>query len=287
VFALNNYTKKQSQILTVLIFGSTPININDAVEVSMSTQNSRELENLVTKLELSRDTWYSKYLDLLNKYEKPKIGTPEWLAITEVKYGGISKNVSRNKVSKHDPRTEEQLKTGGMVGGDRMNENYHNYAPYYSKYLESFIAHQGSVVLVEVGILKGTGLAIWSDLFSEGRIIGLDIDLSHINHNLENLKTKQGAFKNHNIEFYEFDQFKDNTQVFAGILKGSKINIVIDDGMHFDETIINTLRSAIPYLSHDFVYIIEDNRDVHIKLEKMFPEFSIYCHDELTVLRPH
>jgi len=208
-------------------------------------------------------------------------GTKDWLIGTEIKYGGRITNVSRNKVSPYDPRTIVQLKNGGMSGGDRML--YLGYAKDYARYLKHFINSSKTVFLAEVGILKGTGLAIWCDLFKNGKILGLDIDLSHFENNLEHLKG-QGAFKYNQPQTYEFDQFVDNTQYLKSILKQQKLNICIDDGFHADQTILTTLKSFMPYLAEDFVYFIEDNHTVHHKIKKLYPHFKIYHQGLMTIL---
>ena len=134
-----------------------------------------------------------------------------------------------------------------MEGGDRMSKLHKGYGKIYAKYLQPFIQGEKPVVLIEVGILKGTGVAIWSELFLNGRIIGLDIDLSHIKQNMDSLKRK-GAFKNSNLELYEFDQFQDNRRLLKEILKNDKVDICIDDGCHFDEAILSTIKSVKPFL---------------------------------------
>ena len=125
----------------------------------------------------------------------------------EEHYGGYHTNVPRNVVSDLLP-PDIKLNPSGMTGGDRMTA--HKYAKNYSLFLSKFIKDRSkSYVIVECGILKGTGLAIWSTLFPNAQIIGLDIDLSHTKNNLDFLKS-QGAFENNNLELYEFDQFADN-----------------------------------------------------------------------------
>lgn len=61
-----------------------------------------------------------------------------------------------------------------MIGGDRML--HHGYAKKYAEYLLPFLNRVQPVTVLECGILRDTGIAIWCDLFQEGRIIGLDID---------------------------------------------------------------------------------------------------------------
>ena len=169
-----------------------------------------------------------------------------------------------------------------MIGGDRMSRFHHGYSPIYARYIRPLVGRP--VILVEVGILKGTGLATWSDLFPEGRVIGLDIDLGHIQANMPIL-TALGAFKNRNILLHEFDQFADNRALLGTILGDTKIDVVIDDGFHSDEAILTTLKSILPYLARSFVYFIEDNVTVASAIAVAYPQFSVASFGEITVLR--
>jgi len=217
------------------------------------------------------------------KILKPSIGTEKWLVLKELEYGGYVTNIPRNIVSNKDPRTKEQILWGGMEGGDRMSKLYHGYAKIYAKYLRPFIQQQKAVVLVEVGVLVGTGVAIWSELFPNGRILGLDIDLNHVKQNMDSLKSK-GAFTNNNLELYEFDQFQDNRNLLGWILKNDKIDICIDDGVHLDEAILNTIKSINSYLAEDFIYFIEDNSTVHETIKRMYPDFKVENFGKITVI---
>jgi hypothetical protein len=208
------------------------------------------------------------------KILRPPIGTEKWLVLKELEYGGYVINIPRNIVSNKDPRTKGQILWGGMEGGDRMSKLHQGYAKIYAKYLRPFVQREKPVVLVEVGILRGTGIAIWSELFPSGRILGLDIDLNHIKQNMDNLKRK-GAFRNNNLELYEFDQFQDNQNLLARILKNDKIDICIDDGVHYDVAILSLIKSVSSYLSEDFIYFIEDNGAVHETIKRIYPDFKV------------
>ena len=92
-----------------------------------------------------------------------------------------------------------------MTGGDRMF--HHGYAAVYAKHLQPFVGRRfDPLTVVEAGILRGSGLAMWSELFPRADIIGLDIDLSHVRENLPNLK-ECGAFPGREPELHVFDQF--------------------------------------------------------------------------------
>ena len=160
----------------------------------------------------------------------------------ETRLGGVHR-VPPGIHSPLDPRE----KFGNMRGGDRMV--LHGYADIYAKHLIRFIGQ--SPVIVEIGVLKGTGLKMWRRLFPQSRIIGLDIDLSNC-----------ALSDNDNIELYEFDQFKPD----MSFLKSDKADIVIDDGCHIDEAILKTWEAFKPHLADSYVYFVEDNVPIQDQL---------------------
>jgi hypothetical protein len=241
------------------------------------------LKNL---LDIFNPSFYKKNktfeIKTIQRLCKSTVGSHDWLIGTELLYGGIHTNVKRDKVSPFDPRTKDELKTGGMVGGDRMY--HHGYSSYYAKYLKPFLQRK-KILLIEIGILRGTGLAIWCDLFPKGRIIGLDIDLSHYKNNLPKL-FKMGAFTKNQPELYEFDQYIDNEKYLATLLGGEKVDICIDDGNHSDEPIKTTFKSIFPHLSETFIYFIEDNTSVTPDLIATYPQLNVYTFGEFIVISP-
>lgn len=199
----------------------------------------------------------------------------------EIHYGGKVSNIPRNKVSPKDPRSKEELNSGGMIGGDRML--HHSYSQYYAKYLLPYLK-KTNISIVEVGILKGTGLAIWSDIFPNAKIFGFDIDINHYLKNIPNLK-KQKAFKKIKPKVYNFDQFKNNKLLLKKLFSKNKINICIDNGFHSDKTAMNTFKQIKPYLSKDFIYFIEDNKTIYSEIRKKYPQYTMYNYGELTIIK--
>jgi hypothetical protein len=163
-------------------------------------------------------------------------------------------NVARRRVSPRDERTAEQLAFGGITGGDRML--HHGYGPTYARYLRPFLGGW-NLTVAEFGILKGTGLAMWCDLFPDARVIGLDIDIGHFEEHRSTLE-RRGTFRQNKPELHEYDQLVSGQDRLRQILKGSTPDVVIDDGLHSTESIITTWRSVEPFLSRRFVYLIED-----------------------------
>ena len=219
-------------------------------------------------------------LACLGRWSKP--GTRSWLVERELRYGGYVTGLKRYRISELDGR-DLRWDRHGMTGGDRMNPRRHNYGGLYAKYLGPFVESGAHVTVVEVGILQGTGLAIWSDLFPNGRVIGLDIDLTHFESNL-GLLLRLGAFQAQNHEVHIFDGFKDNSRHLADILQEATVDIVIDDASHEDDSILTTFESCRRHLSKNFVYFVEDNKDVYRALSRRYPQYRVESYDEMTIV---
>ena len=208
-------------------------------------------------------------------------GSPEWLIDTETKYGGIIYDIPVQLSSSEGGGSRI---SSSAVGGDRMY--HHGYAKHYSRFLDCYVHNRGkSIVICEVGVLKGTGLAIWCDLFPNARCIGLDVDLSNIIENMDNLRGL-GAFSMNLPELFEYDQFVHSEGYVSDILNGDGIDIFTDDGHHSEKSIMTTLQSVVPHLNEYFVYFIEDNSEVHKLIKLKYPEWAVHSHGELTVITP-
>ena len=199
-----------------------------------------------------------------------------------MRYGGFVSGLTRHRISELDNHSL-QWDRHSLMGGDRMSPRHHGYAPFYARYLAPFVARGTPVTPAEVGILRGTGLAIWWDLFPDGRIVGLDIDLSHFEGNLDRL-LDMGAFEARNHEVHVFDGFVDNREYLADILRQDRVHIAIDDASHADDSIMMTFESLRGYLAEDFVYFVEDNKTVHAKLNGQYPQYRVEPFGELTVV---
>jgi len=207
-------------------------------------------------------------------------GSAGWLIRHEIKYGGYIKDVPRRKVSPYDSRTTEQLKQGGMIGGDRFL--HHNYGRTYAQHLQRFVDRPPQTI-VEIGILRGTGLAVWCDLFPEARVVGLDIDLTHYHENVSSL-VERGAFGWNRPEVYEFDQLRPDEGMLQTLFSEQGVDIVIDDGLHSDQAIRATLMAFRPYLVREWLYVIEDSLSAAELIARNSPELKVHAHRELTVI---
>jgi hypothetical protein len=167
-----------------------------------------------------------------------------------------------------------------MTGGDRML--HHGYAPIYARFLKRFLGKKGLKV-AEFGILTGTGLAIWCDLFPDARVLGLDIDPAHYQANRAEL-LRRGAFQSNSPEVFDYDQLIDGTGRLTEILHGETLDIVIDDGLHSVDSIVMTWRSVRPYLSSHFVFFIEDYPGLLDQCGSEFTGFDCHAEGMMTVV---
>lgn len=199
------------------------------------------------------------------------LGSPQWLALTELLYGGFQQGGAANNQCQ---------------GGDRMSPHHHNYAPDYARFLQPWIVCSRPLTLIEVGILNGNGLALWCDLFPQARVIGLDINLDNFYANLSNLK-RLGAFSGNKPEVYSFNQLEPDQMKSAleRILGTSTVDIIVDDGCHSLEAIQNTFQVFLPKLSSRFIYFIEDSREAFTCMKKLYPKFRWIALDELTIVQ--
>lgn len=206
-----------------------------------------------------------------------RIGTAQWLQAMEVHFGGIEKVTRLNSTETVDKKNIPKRNRGG----DRMF--HHNYAEIYARHIGEHISI-GNPTIVECGILKGTGLAVWSKLFPDARIMGLDIDPS-VYLNNKNFLIQKGAFPVSEPVVLEFDQFNCDTTELESVLDGRKIDIFIDDGHHSIKSIVYTLMAVRHLLNGRFLYFIEDNSSVAWLITALFDDCEVYRYGRMTVVK--
>lgn len=99
--------------------------------------------------------------------------------------------------------------------------------------------------MLEIGVLNGASLKMWSEYFPNAEIIGVDI----------NPKCK--CYENGNIKVEIGSQ---NDPVFLNLLgeKYGSFDLVVDDGSHIQQHVICSFETLFPYLKNNNLYIVED-----------------------------
>merc|ERR1712183_1021293 len=126
-----------------------------------------------------------------------------------------------------------------------------NYAVGYAHHL---FWKQNITHVAEVGILQGSGLAMWSSLYPNAVVHGFDLNLEKTKSNLEFLQSR-GAFCKGQLQLHKMSWLYDT---FSVSRLGIKFDLVIDGGYRSGATASETWWSFEPHLHQDSIYIIED-----------------------------
>lgn len=209
----------------------------------------------------------------------------EWLIEVEREYRPGRKRVPLREVSPHDPRNPARLEGKLMRGGDRMRQ--HGYAPLYARALIKRFGLTAvgpireKLTIVELGILRGHGLALLCDVFPEARVIGLDVDITHFQDHRDRL-LELGAFQDNHPHVYKFDEMAKGRQgELKMILNGDQIDIFIDDAIHRARVMVEMYNAARPLLAAGCLYFMEDNAAVH---QRLVTSPKVLHEGELTVI---
>ncbi len=139
---------------------------------------------------------------------------------------------------------------GTDKGGNHLiaGETCHQYTPVYDALLRDRRLSVDAVL--EIGVNYGCSLRMWRDYFPGAAIIGLDSNAGSL-------------FHEGNIWCYAADQ--NNHESLMGALKQAAADteivvydLIVDDGSHEREHQIVSLKSLLPFLANDGLYVIED-----------------------------
>jgi hypothetical protein len=138
---------------------------------------------------------------------------------------------------------------GRIAGSDKADKGLHFYTPQYMKHFKSL--KNKRIKLLEIGVggysnpnLGGNSLIMWKKFFPFGKIFAVDL-------------YKKDVLKTDRIKIFQGSQvdkdFLEEVTSETGLL-----DIIIDDGSHQQEHIIETFKLLFPKLKHGGVYVVED-----------------------------
>ena len=125
----------------------------------------------------------------------------------------------------------------------------HSYLPLYQKLLSS--KKETAKNVLEVGILNGGSIKLWSDFFTNETVYGLDI--MHINDVWECIKNKEKIILHTSKDAYNEDFFVSNF-----LYKKIKCDFMLDDGPHTLESMKQFIKLYSQIMTDDGILIIED-----------------------------
>jgi len=152
-------------------------------------------------------------------------------------------------------------------GGDKMSPERHGYADDYARLLSRW----QSPTIVEVGVFQGASLAVWCDLFPQGRVIGLDFDLSRFWQHRPVLKEAGAFVLSEPVTVSMWDAYAPDLPSLDAALGGRTVDVLIDDGPHTDVAVLTVLDVMLPRMSPQFTYIVEDMPNGETLLRSRIP----------------
>lgn len=121
---------------------------------------------------------------------------------------------------------------------------WHHYIPIYDRYFKNF--RDRDIRFLEIGVSKGGSLQVWREYFGSSAIIyGIDIDPECEKYNGISAQVRIGSQA-------------DEGFLHRVIEEMGGIDIVLDDGSHRMDHLIQTLRCLFPMLNKHGLYMVED-----------------------------
>ena len=132
---------------------------------------------------------------------------------------------------------------------DTDKEGAHHYARHYQHHFSPL--RRNKLNILEIGIggyanpdAGGESLRMWKVYFPNSRVFGIDIHDKKI-HDQHRIKTFQGSQAD--------KEFLEKIAAEMGT-----IDIIIDDGSHYNDHVITTFGVLFPLMSPDGIYVVED-----------------------------
>ena len=166
----------------------------------------------------------------------------------------------------------------------------HNYLVHYDILFSDY--KDKEINLLEIGVLNGESLKLWSKYFVNAKLYGIDIftrkekgvdlDIDYVNKNLEGYNVQ---LNNVNSCGEKEEHIESRREYFSQFEDGY-FDIIIDDGQHNSESQILTFNNFKKKLNKNGLYIIEDIKDwkdrngrTHLEnLKKVISDLEIIHH---------
>lgn len=163
------------------------------------------------------------------------------------------------------------------IGGDKMAADRNGYAEVYARLLDGL----NPWTVVELGVFRGESMALWCDVFTEARVVGLDVDLSRFEEH-KHVLLERGAFRRNVPDLHTFDAYSPELGDMEFLYP---IDLFVDDGPHTPDAVENVLRLFGPQMNARGVYVIEDFLGGGDLLAKAFPKAQIIYAGRLNAAR--
>ena len=140
-------------------------------------------------------------------------------------------------------------KLAQLYGTDKFG--YHFYTQHYASHFAALRHKQLNILEIGIGgnessTSGGESLRVWKTYFPKSLIFGLDI-------------IDKSGVDEHRIKCFRGDQ-SDEKVLQAVVDAIGKIDIIIDDGSHFNDHVIKSFKFLFPKMAADGIYVVEDTQ---------------------------
>lgn len=133
---------------------------------------------------------------------------------------------------------------GNKHGTDKSS--FHGFTDIYARYFEPL--RDKPIKLLEIGIAGGASMRMWLEYFQNAEVLGIDHCSDFAHHNLG-----PRGFQLHGDV-----RHKKLWEKLADRESGWQFDIVVDDGAHYSDAIIEAFNGAWPLLKPGGLYCVED-----------------------------
>ena len=141
------------------------------------------------------------------------------------------------------------MKFADIVDNSRTDKNTtHSYLPLYDELL--FSKKESAKNVLEIGISHGGSIKLWHDYFTNAYIYAIDI--MKINNVWDKLK------HNDKIKLYTSTNAYNNEFIHFLLNKNIKFDMILDDGPHTLDSMIQFVKEYSNLLTDDGILILED-----------------------------
>ena len=155
--------------------------------------------------------------------------------------------------------TNNTLNLTQMGMKHRTDKAMFGYLDIYEKHFKKF--RDKNINILEIGVLRSSSMYVWREYFPKAHVMGADI--LDMGTNIRGEQVNNRFFNTDtNCKFYKCDQSNKSqlVEMCEDIIKrtGNKIDIVIDDGSHFQHDMLLSLGVIFPYIKENGIFILED-----------------------------
>ena len=138
------------------------------------------------------------------------------------------------------PETLDEI---GLKYGTDKASSHHNYLNFYESFMAGY--RDRPITLLEIGVYQGASLRTWREYFSKAKIVGVDIQVNCLQFEADRIKIELA------------DQSNLEHLAMLAVAHGP-FDVIVEDGSHFWEHQVTTLRGLFPHLKSGGVYVVED-----------------------------